>query len=86
MLPLGGQEHFYLEPQNSYVIPIEENELLVHASTQNPSETQHIVAHVLGVDSNRVVVKTKRMGGGFGGKETRLRLNIYLYAERISAY
>lgn len=67
-----AQEHFYLETQNSLVIPHgEHNEYTVWASTQNPALTQEMVAHVLGIDNNRVNVKVKRMGGGFGGKETR---------------
>eukprot|EP01125_Pyxidicula_operculata_P021944 TRINITY_DN877_c0_g1_i1.p1 TRINITY_DN877_c0_g1~~TRINITY_DN877_c0_g1_i1.p1 ORF type:complete len:1295 (-),score=236.67 TRINITY_DN877_c0_g1_i1:47-3532(-) len=69
---IGGQEHFYLEPQVSYAEPLgEDNEITVHASTQNPSETQQFVAEILKVPYNRVTIKTKRAGGGFGGKETR---------------
>jgi len=49
----------------------EDNEIEVHASTQNPAETQHLVASVLGISANKVVTKVKRLGGGFGGKETR---------------
>lgn len=69
---IGAQEHFYLETQASLVIPKpEDDEIEVWASTQNPTETQHLVASVLGVASNKVVCKVKRLGGGFGGKETR---------------
>lgn len=70
-LKIGGQEHFYLETQGSLVIPGEDDELTVIASTQNPTKTQLLVAKTLGVNANRVVCKLKRMGGGFGGKETR---------------
>ncbi|KAJ3111857.1 hypothetical protein HDU96_005283 [Phlyctochytrium bullatum] len=69
---MAGQEHFYLETQASLVVPKkEDNEIEIFASTQHPTETQHMVAHVLGIPSNRVLVRVKRMGGGFGGKETR---------------
>jgi len=69
---LGGQEHFYLETQGSVAVPKgEDGEMEVFASTQNPSETQVLVATALGVPENRVVCRVKRMGGGFGGKETR---------------
>ncbi|KAJ3287637.1 hypothetical protein HK104_008503 [Borealophlyctis nickersoniae] len=69
---MSAQEHFYLETQCSLVIPKkEDDEIEVFASTQNPTETQHFVAHTLGIPSNRVVCRVKRMGGGFGGKETR---------------
>ncbi|TPX43030.1 hypothetical protein SeMB42_g04892 [Synchytrium endobioticum] len=69
---IAAQEHFYLETQASLVVPgREDGEIEVFASTQNPSETQEIVAHVMGVQSNKVTVRVKRMGGGFGGKETR---------------
>jgi xanthine dehydrogenase large subunit len=66
-----GQDHFYLESQAALVVPGEHKQLLVHSSTQNPSEVQEIVAHCLGLKSSQVVVVTKRMGGGFGGKETQ---------------
>lgn len=65
----GGQEHFYLESQSAIVYPDEHNTLTVHSSTQNPTEVQAIIAEVLGLQFNQVVVITKRMGGGFGGKE-----------------
>ena len=69
---MGGQEHFYLETQASVVVPkTEDGEMEVFASTQNPTETQTVVAQVTGVPANRIVVRVKRLGGGFGGKETR---------------
>ncbi len=67
----GAQEHWYLETQAALCIPGENREMLVHASSQNPSETQQIVAEVLGLSANQVVCEVKRMGGGFGGKETQ---------------
>ncbi|EGC38870.1 hypothetical protein DICPUDRAFT_96745 [Dictyostelium purpureum] len=67
----GAQEHFYLEPNGSLVVPGEGKEMTIYASTQNPTKTQGIVASVLGVPQNQVVCKLKRLGGGFGGKETR---------------
>jgi xanthine dehydrogenase molybdopterin binding subunit/xanthine dehydrogenase small subunit len=67
----GGQEHFYLETQAAWTEWTEDDQLLVHSSTQHPSEIQTIVAEVLGRDKNRVVVHSPRMGGGFGGKETQ---------------
>ena len=68
---IGGQEHFYLEGQASFAIPGEGDEMTVHASSQDPTETQHIVARVLGVPDAFVTVETRRMGGGFGGKESQ---------------
>lgn len=69
---LGGQEHFYLETQGSIALPKgEDGEMEIFASTQNPTETQALVATALGVPANRIVCRVKRMGGGFGGKETR---------------
>ncbi|GES98695.1 xanthine dehydrogenase [Rhizophagus clarus] len=69
---IGGQEHFYLETNASLVIPkSEDNEFEIHASTQNPTETQIVGASVLGIAANKIVCKAKRLGGGFGGKETR---------------
>ena len=66
----GGQEHFYLEGQIALAIPGEDGEMLVHASTQHPTEGQHVVARVLGVAYHRVTVQCRRMGGAFGGKES----------------
>src|SRR6185369_10413757 len=65
----GGQDHFYLESQAAIAYPGEFDQLIVHSSTQNPSEVQEVIAHVLGLRNNQVVCITKRMGGGFGGKE-----------------
>ncbi len=65
----GGQDHFYLESQAALAQPGEFDQLVVHSSTQNPSEVQHVIAHLLGLPINKVIVLTKRMGGGFGGKE-----------------
>jgi xanthine dehydrogenase large subunit len=71
---VGGQEQFYLEGQIAYAIPKEENGLLVQCSTQHPSEMQHVVAHAIGVHSHKVQVECRRMGGGFGGKESQSAL------------
>jgi xanthine dehydrogenase large subunit len=68
---VGGQEHFYLEGQVAYALPQEQQQWLVYSSTQHPGEVQHWVAHALGVDSHRVRVECRRMGGGFGGKESQ---------------
>lgn len=70
-LHIGGQDHFYLESQAALAIPHEGNTLLVHASTQHPSECQQIIAEVLNIPFNAVTVLCRRMGGGFGGKETQ---------------
>jgi xanthine dehydrogenase large subunit len=66
---MAGQEHFYLETHCSLAIVDENGQVFVQSSTQHPTETQEIVAHVLGVPSHRVTVQCLRMGGGFGGKE-----------------
>ncbi len=68
---MGGQEHFYLEAHVSFVYVDEAGSIFVHASTQHPTETQDIVARVMGVAKNEVVIQQLRMGGGFGGKETQ---------------
>ena len=70
-IDMGGQEHFYLEPNAHVVVPVESGELVSYSSTQCPQKHQQYIASVLGISSNRVVVRTKRIGGGFGGKETR---------------
>lgn len=70
-LHIGGQEHFYLETQVSSVMPSEDGGMLVYTSTQNPTEVQKLVAEVLGVPMNKIVIDMRRMGGGFGGKETQ---------------
>ncbi len=67
---IGGQEHFYLEGQASIVVPEEDGGMTLHTSTQNPTESQKLVAEVLGIPLNKVNAVTRRMGGGFGGKET----------------
>ena len=68
---VGGQEHFYLEGQIAYALPLEQNQWWIHSSTQHPGEVQHWVAHALGVPNHAVTVECRRMGGGFGGKETQ---------------
>ena len=68
---VGGQEHFYLEGQIAYAIPQEQKQWSIHSSTQHPGEVQHWVAHALGIDNHAVRVECRRMGGGFGGKETQ---------------
>ena len=70
-ISVGGQEHFYLEGQISSVEPTEDGGMVVYSSSQHPSEVQKLVAEVLGIPLNLVVVDTRRMGGGFGGKETQ---------------
>ena len=70
-LHLGGQEHFYLEGQAALALPSEEGDVLVHSSTQHPTEIQHKVAHAIGKPMHAVRVETRRMGGGFGGKESQ---------------
>ncbi|WP_280154763.1 xanthine dehydrogenase molybdopterin binding subunit [Piscinibacter sp. XHJ-5] len=73
-LTVGGQEQFYLEGQVSYAVPKEDRGMLVHCSTQHPSEMQHLVAKALGLQSHHVQVECRRMGGGFGGKESQSAL------------
>ncbi|HEY0886185.1 MAG TPA: xanthine dehydrogenase molybdopterin binding subunit [Ramlibacter sp.] len=70
-LEVGGQEHFYLEGQVAYALPLEQDQWYIHSSTQHPGEVQHWVAHALGLENNAVTVECRRMGGGFGGKETQ---------------
>lgn len=70
-LEVGGQEHFYLEGQVAYALPQEQQQWLIYSSTQHPGEVQHWVAHALGLDNHAVRVETRRLGGGFGGKETQ---------------
>jgi len=71
---LGGQEQFYLEGQISYALPQENQGLLIHCSTQHPSEMQQLVAHAMGWAAHQVQVQCRRMGGGFGGKESQSAL------------
>jgi xanthine dehydrogenase large subunit len=68
---VGGQEHFYLEGQIAYALPLEQQQWCIYSSTQHPGEVQHWVAHALGIDNHAVKVECRRMGGGFGGKETQ---------------
>ena len=68
---VGGQEHFYLEGQGAYALPREGRGLHVHSSTQHPTEMQHLVAELLGWEAHQVSVECRRMGGGFGGKESQ---------------
>ena len=68
---IGGQEHFYLEGQAAFAMPGEDDDVTVYCSSQHPTEIQHKVAHVLGVPNHAVTVEMRRMGGGFGGKESQ---------------
>ncbi len=70
-IDVGGQEHFYLEGQVAMAIPGEDGDMLVHSSTQHPTEVQHLVARALKLSDHSVVCETRRMGGGFGGKESQ---------------
>ena len=68
---LGSQEHFYLEGQIAFVIPQEDNDFKIFSGAQHPSETQQIVAKMLNQKNNTISVEVRRIGGGFGGKETQ---------------
>jgi xanthine dehydrogenase large subunit len=68
---LGGQDHFYLEGHIAMALPLEDGDLHIYSSSQNPSEIQHLAAHVLGKSQNDITVEVRRMGGAFGGKETQ---------------
>ena len=70
-IEIGGQEHFYLEGQAALAFPQEGGDMVVHSSTQHPTEIQHKVANALGVGMHAVRVEIRRMGGGFGGKESQ---------------
>ncbi len=70
-ITIGGQDHFYLEGQIAAALPQENGAMLVLSSTQHPSEVQHLVAHALDLRSHDVIVQCRRMGGGFGGKESQ---------------
>jgi xanthine dehydrogenase large subunit len=70
-LETGGQEHFYLEGHAALALPQEDGGMLVHSSTQHPAEAQHKVAEALGVPMHKIRIETRRMGGGFGGKESQ---------------
>lgn len=83
---MGGQEHFYLETHAAIAIPRDTDELEMYCSTQHPTELQHLAAHVIGIPASRIVTKVKRIGGGFGGKETRgilVALPVALAAYRL---
>ncbi len=71
VIEMGGQEHFYLESQSAMALPQEGGDVVVHSSTQHPTEIQHKVAHALHLPMHGVRVETRRMGGGFGGKESQ---------------
>lgn len=68
---IQGHDHFYLESQASIAYPLEDGQVEIHSSSQHPTETQHVVAHALGLPDKDVVCQVKRMGGGFGGKESQ---------------
>ncbi len=70
----GAQEHFYLEGQAAAALPQEGGDMLIYSSTQHPAEIQKLAADVLGIAMHNVVVQTRRIGGGFGGKETQAAL------------
>jgi xanthine dehydrogenase large subunit len=70
-LETAGQEHFYLEAQASVAYPDEQGRIVVHSSSQHPTEVQHVVAHALGLKYSEVTCVVKRMGGAFGGKESQ---------------
>jgi xanthine dehydrogenase large subunit len=70
-ITFGGQDQFYLEGQIAVAFPGEDDDVHIISSNQHPSECQHIVAHILGVPSHAVTVEVRRLGGGFGGKETQ---------------
>ena len=67
----GGQDHFYLESHIALAVPGEDRDMTVYSSTQHPTEVQHGVSYVLGVAQNDVTIEVRRMGGGFGGKESQ---------------
>jgi xanthine dehydrogenase large subunit len=68
---MGGQDHFYLEGQVAFAVPGEDGDMLVWSSTQHPSEVQHLIANILDRPHHAITVEVRRMGGGFGGKETQ---------------
>ncbi|MEM9582755.1 MAG: xanthine dehydrogenase molybdopterin binding subunit [Pseudomonadota bacterium] len=70
-IEIGGQEHFYLEGHAALALPQDGGEMVVHASSQHPTEIQHKVADAIGTSMNAVRVEVRRMGGGFGGKESQ---------------
>lgn len=70
-IEIQGHDHFYLESQATIAYPLEDGQIEIHSSSQHPTETQHVVAHALGLPDRDVVCIVKRMGGGFGGKESQ---------------
>jgi xanthine dehydrogenase large subunit len=70
-IEIGGQEHFYLEGQAALALPQEDGDMIVQSSSQHPTEIQHKVADALGLPMHGVRVEVRRMGGGFGGKESQ---------------
>ncbi|XP_060647418.1 xanthine dehydrogenase [Drosophila nasuta] len=83
---MGGQEHFYLETHAAVAVPRDSDELELFCSTQHPSEVQKLVSHVISVPAHRIVCRAKRLGGGFGGKESRgisVALPVALAAYRL---
>ncbi|XP_026315872.1 xanthine dehydrogenase isoform X3 [Hyposmocoma kahamanoa] len=85
---MGGQEHFYLETHASFAIPKkEDDEMEIFCSSQHPSEIAKLVSHILRVSMNRIVARVKRIGGGFGGKESRgilVALPVALAAHKLN--
>ncbi len=73
-IEVGGQDHFYLEGQIAMAVPGEDDGMLVYSSTQHPTEVQHLVARSLKIADHAVICETRRMGGGFGGKESQASL------------
>tara|TARA_R110002124_G_scaffold114535_43_gene269633 strand:+ start:2521 stop:4851 length:2331 start_codon:yes stop_codon:yes gene_type:complete len=73
-IEIGGQDHFYLEGHIAMAVPGEDEDVTVYSSTQHPTEVQVMVAQVLGIRQHAVTVNVRRMGGGFGGKETQSNL------------
>jgi xanthine dehydrogenase large subunit len=73
-LSIGGQDHFYLEGHVAMAVPGEDGDITVYSSTQNPTETQLVIAHLLGKPAHAIACEVRRMGGGFGGKETQSSL------------
>jgi xanthine dehydrogenase large subunit len=82
-MEIGGQDHFYLEGHIAMAIPGEDGDLLIHSSTQHPTEVQHMVGHVLRLTMSDVKVDVRRMGGAFGGKETQS--NIFAVVAALAA-
>ena len=81
---LGGQEHFYMEPAGSLVVPGEEDEIVSYCSTQVPETCQTSISRVLNIPNHKVDIRVKRVGGGFGGKEAKT--NYYSTAAALAAF